>query len=330
VEVARVGGESRSVVIGVVLEALADDGLREALSFLREQAPEVTEVEIGVGGYAPTGHCDMQRLLADERARVAWSELVASFGFTVSALNAWGNPLHPDEAIARRHRQDIADAVRLAASLGVKRVVALAGCPGAVPGDRAPHFAAGGWLPYLEGVWERQWAESVEECWSSIAAVAESEDPELRVCLELHPGTVVYNVETFERVAQLSPAIAANLDPSHLFWMQMDPLRVVEHLGSSIAYSHAKDASFNDLQLSLNGVLDARWPSDPELLPWNFSVPGRGHDHAWWASFVRALRTTSATTLAIECEDPFVPPRQGIPEASSFLKACGAGTGMLR
>jgi sugar phosphate isomerase/epimerase len=146
------------------------------------------------------------------------------------------------------------------------------------------------------------------------------------VCLELHPGTLVYNVETFERVSLVSESIAANLDPSHLFWMQMDPLVVAEYLGSSVAYCHAKDTSFDERQMALNGVLDARWPSSTEVLPWHFSVPGRGHDQRWWTSFVQALESTSATTLSIECEDPFISPRDGIPEASSFLSSCRPGS----
>ncbi len=60
------------------------------------------------------------------------------------------------------------DAIRLAVLLGADRVVAMAGCPPAMPGDRAPHFGAGGWLPYLEGVYERQWASHVEPYWSDL------------------------------------------------------------------------------------------------------------------------------------------------------------------
>src|SRR5881392_1942266 len=47
------------------------------------------------------------------------------------------------------------------ATLGVTRVVAMAGCPAGQPGDRVPHFGAGGWLPYLEGVYERQWEQQI-------------------------------------------------------------------------------------------------------------------------------------------------------------------------
>ena len=50
--------------------------------------------------------------------------------------------------MARKHDAGLRDAIRLASLLGVDRVVALAGCPAGGAGDRAPHFGAGGWLPY--------------------------------------------------------------------------------------------------------------------------------------------------------------------------------------
>jgi sugar phosphate isomerase/epimerase len=61
--------------------------------------------------------------------------------------------------VAERHDADLRETIRLAAELEVDRVVAMAGCPAAADGDRVPHFAAGGWLPYREYVYEAQWRE---------------------------------------------------------------------------------------------------------------------------------------------------------------------------
>ena len=52
--------------------------------------------------------------------------------------------------------------------------------------------------------------------------------PAVNICIELHPGTTVYNVETFEKFIGLGENLYANLDPSHFFWMQMDADRIVE------------------------------------------------------------------------------------------------------
>jgi sugar phosphate isomerase/epimerase len=307
----------------LVAEAFANRPLVEVMDWLVQNAPLVTDLEIGTGGYAPTGHCDMSQLLGDASARKAWQAEISARGLRIGALNVWGNPLHPDAAIAGRHDSDLRDTIRLAACLGVDRVVALAGCPPGAPGDRTPHFSGGGWLPYLEGIDEDQWQSSVEPYWSAIAEFAAEEHPQLLVCLELHPGTAVYNLETFDRVANLGDAIAANIDPSHFFWMGMDPLAVVTRIGDRCGHFHGKDVVFLKGNLAVNGLLDRRWPRPPEEMPWNFAVVGRGRDPQWWRAFVRELiaRCPRVHTLAIEHEDPFVAAEQGIPEAAAVLSS---------
>ena len=321
-------GADSSVRLGVVTEPLAQQPLVEVMDWLVRDVPEVTDLEIGTGGYAPTDHCNMHGLLSDAAARRAWLGEITARGLRIGALNAWGNPLHPDPNIAAKHDADLRDTIRMAAALGVDRVVALAGCPAGVMGDRVPHFAGGGWLPYLESVYDAQWESSVEPYWSGIADFASREHPQLRVCLELHPGTVVYNVETFSRIARLGDAIAANIDPSHFIWMGMDAIAVIEQIGRRAAHCHGKDVAFLPANLAVNGLLDHRWPRPPEEMPWNFAVVGRGKDQAWWNAFVAALAAHgTARTIAIEHEDPFVAPEAGIGEAaavlSNALKASG-------
>jgi sugar phosphate isomerase/epimerase len=224
--------------------------------------------------------------------------------------------------VAARHDGDLRDAIRLAALLGIDRVVALAGCPAGAPADHTPHFAGGGWLPYLEDIYETQWGSRVEPYWSDLAAFARREQPDLLVCLELHPGTVVYNVETFTRVAALGDAIAANIDPSHFFWMGMDPLAVVEAIGRRAGHCHGKDVVFSPRNLALNGLLDHRWPRPADHMPWNFAVVGRGKEAAWWRTFLAAISSqTRVGTVAIEHEDPFELAEAGVREAAAVLRS---------
>jgi sugar phosphate isomerase/epimerase len=307
--------------IGVVLEAFLDWPLGRVLAWLREAAPEVTALEVGAGGYAPHPHCDVDELLASPQSRQAWLALVEQPGLRLDALNAWGNPLHPDADLARQHDEDLRNAIRLAVLLGADRVVAMAGCPPSEPGDRGPHFGAGGWLPYLEGVYERQWTDYVAPYWTSLAEFAASENPELRVCLELHPGTAVFNTETFGRIAALGPSIDANLDPSHFFWMGMDGHKVAAALGERVGHAHGKDTIFHEENLALNGLLDARWPQPANQMPWTFGIPGRGHDLAWWTELVAIITGSHARVISIEHEDPFIPATTGVPEAATLLRA---------
>lgn len=307
--------------LAVVAEAFLDRSLTELLDWLSNSAPEITSLELGTGGYAPHPHCDRDQLLADAPARRKWAEQIAGRGFSLGALNAWGNPLHPDPAVAEAHDRDLRQTIRLAAELGVDRVVGLAGCPAASPADHTPHFAAGGWLPYLEGIHEEQWERSVAPYWQELSQFARREHPDLWICLELHPGTVVYNVETFSHLAELGDNLAANIDPSHFFWQQMDAVAVVERIGDRVGHVHAKDVSFNWEVLATAGLLDHRWPGPTSEVPWKFSTVGAGHPAEWWTRLLASLEGTSVKAIAIEHEDPDVAPEQGVPEAARLLHA---------
>ncbi len=314
-----VAEDRREIHLAVVAEAFLDRPLAELLDWLTEATPTVRAVELGSGGYAPHPHCDRRLLLSDAPARRRWLSELERRDYALAALNAWGNPLHPDAELAERHDRDLRETIRLAALIGVDRVVALAGCPPAAPGDRTPHFAAGGWLPYLEGIYETQWESAVAPYWSALSEFARAEHPDLLICLELHPGTAVYNVETFEQLAALGENLAANLDPSHFFWQQMDAFAVIERLRGRIGHVHAKDVSFDPEVLAVSGLLDHRWPGPSGQVPWQFSTVGHGHDAAWWKRLVDALDGSPVKAIAIEHEDPDHPPEEGVPEAAALL-----------
>lgn len=313
------GPTRQNVQLALVAEAFVDRPLVELLDWVTEAAPQVAAVEIGSGGYAPHPHCDAQELQLDARARKRWVEEFTRRGLEVVALNAWGNPLHPDPRIGPLHDRELRNTIRLAAALGVDRVVALAGCPPATVGDRAPHFAAGGWLPYLDDIYDSQWEAAVAPYWSELSGFALSEHPELRICIELHPGTVVYNVETFNRLRALGSNLYATLDPSHFFWQGMDTEAVIAALQPAIGHVHAKDVVFNGRSLATAGVLDHRWHGAWREAPWRFATVGEGHDVAWWSDFLRWLAGSPVAAVAIEHEDPCVSAEQGVVSAAQLL-----------
>lgn len=207
------------------------------------------------------------------------------------------------------------------AALGVDRIVALAGCPPAAATDRTPHFAAGGWLPYLEGVYESQWETAVAPYWSELNEFARAEHPDLLICVELHPGTSAYNVETFSRLAAIGENLAANIDPSHFFWQQIETEAVIAALGERVGHVHAKDVVFNQRVLATSGLLDHRWPGPTSEVPWKFATVGSGHDSAWWSRLVSITDGTAVRAIAIEHEDPDVPAQVGVPAAARLLAA---------
>jgi len=293
--------------------------LDDLMDWLDGHVPEIRDLEVGVGGYSPLGHSPLA-LSADDRR--AWHERLTARGFRVAAFNVSGNPLHPDPAIGDRHDRDLRQAIALAAELGVDRIVAMSGCPAAGPGpSAAPHFPANAWLPDYAGIAAWQFEARVRPYWEEIHALAAAASPQLRICLELHPGAHVFNVESYERLSAVAPGVLVNLDPSHLFWQRMDPLQVIDRLGERIGYSHGKDVRFDNAELALNGLLDSRWPGNPNHTPWDFAAVGHGvHDAEWWATFTSALAmSTSAPVVSVEHEDRLVAPEDGIARSAAIL-----------
>src|SRR5256885_1764838 len=94
---------------------------------------------------------------------------------------------------------------------------------GGGPQVQGPGVGPGGGWRAGGGAWRRSGGVRTERrgggggarCGAAPPPSPRREHPDLLVCIELHPGTLVYNVETFERVAALGDNLAANLDPSH-------------------------------------------------------------------------------------------------------------------
>ena len=91
---------------------------------------------------------------------------------------------------------------------------------------------------------DRQWAAAIE-LWQELATFARAHGVE-RLAFELHPLHLVYNVPTLRRMRDaVGPIIGANVDPSHLFWQQMDPLAVIRALGPPSITSTSRTPSWS-------------------------------------------------------------------------------------
>jgi len=308
--------------IGLFTDGLMHLPFGEAVS--KTASLGVQAVEIGTGNFSPAAHCDLNLLLSSSEARREFLQAIDSHHLQLAALNCSGNPIHPNNDVAKQAAGVTRKTLQLAGLLDVERVVCMSGCPGTPEGGRYPNWVVASWPEHFLELLDWPWRECIIPYWSQMAELAKAEGVR-QLCFELHPGMCVYNVSSFQRLrAAVGPVIAANLDPSHFFWMGMDPLSVVDAIGERAAHCHGKDVQFATQNLNVNGLLDRRWPHDPRKLPWNFAVVGRGRDAAWWRDFVAALKArTRVQTIAIEHEDPFVAADLGIPEAAELLALAG-------
>jgi sugar phosphate isomerase/epimerase len=314
--------------LALFTDALQDMPLREVLEWCAARG--LAGVELGVGGYSPAPHLPRARLLASPEARDELLRELADADLALVALNASGNPLHPVSEVAAAHAQALRDAIILAAELGVPRVVAMSGCPGGPGADGSwPVFAGGAWLPDMEGLWAPQFERAIAPFWRELSAWAANVAPDMVICLELHPGTSIYNAASFERLREVTQDnVAVNLDPSHFWWQGIDPVTTIERLDGAIGFAHGKDTLLHPDRIAAHGVLDFRWPSAADTMPWHFCAVGHGRPVSEWAALLRALADHGYHgSISIEHEDPNLTPEAGIEASIKGLRAASEANG---
>lgn len=275
-------------------------------------------IEIAGGGQSRAPHLRLGEVLGDRRKRIAFANAFATRGLRIAALNCSAWPLHPVHGEAQT--AIIRDTIRLAGELGVETVVSMSGTPGDGPGSTTVNWGFYPWPADAVALMNRQWDTAIP-FWQEMGAYAEANGVR-HIAFELHPLHLVFNVPTLLRMREaVGPVIGANMDPSHLFWQQMDPLAAIGALGAAVAHVHLKDTGLQADRLALAGVLDTASFEDPSERAWVFRTVGRVHDRHWWASFIAALRAVGYEgALSIENEDPYHSPLEGVEEAAAFIR----------
>jgi sugar phosphate isomerase/epimerase len=321
--------------LGVYTAVLHDRNLPEALDAIA--ALGLNGAEINSGGFLPPCHLPIDDIMSSDAARDEYLGLFADREITLTALNCNGNPLHPDPEVGDKHGQDVFDAISIAHRLGVKRVITMSGLPAAHAGGLRPSWAVNPWNSVDMDTLDYQWKDVVIPYWSRVNEFAAEHD--VKVGIEMHPQNVVFNPSTLVRLVDAVGAthVGAEMDPSHLFWQQIDPIAALEYLGELVYCAAAKDIRINDA-VKIHGVLDDRfrrvpasenplslggkytlneWPKDSA---WDFVAVGLGHDQDFWDRFVATLaRTAPETDLAIEHEDASLGRIEGLEVAVATL-----------
>ncbi|GAB2752819.1 sugar phosphate isomerase/epimerase family protein [Sinomonas soli] len=322
--------------LGVYNAILHDRPLPEALEVIAGLG--LTGIEINTGGFLPAVHVPtFDDILASDTARDDYLGLFEGSGVGIAGLNCNGNPLHPKPEIGQKHAEDIRRSIRLAERLGQNRVVTMSGVPGGEPGASVTNWIVNAWNSAALDVLDYQWGIAAD-FWRATDRLAA--DHGVKVALELHPQNLVFNTADVYRLVELTGAtnVGVELDASHLFWQQMDPVAVVRELGPLVFHAAAKDVRVNPENARLYGVLDNRfrrlspdeprtnlggdewaneWPKDSA---WDFVALGRGHDAAYWAEFLRALREVDPDMMVnIEHEDVSLGRIEGLEVAAGVL-----------
>ncbi|WP_426302345.1 sugar phosphate isomerase/epimerase family protein [Arthrobacter sp. R-11] len=327
--------------LGVYNAILHDRPLPDALKVIADLGLE--GIELNTGGFLPAVHVPtMDDILVSDAARDDFLGLFEGTGISIAGLNCNGNPLHPKPEIGQKHAEDIRRSILLAERLGQHRVVTMSGLPGGEPGATVTNWVVNAWNSAALDVLDYQWGVAVP-FWKEIDLLARDHD--VKVALELHPQNLVFNTADVRKLVELTGAtnVGVELDASHLFWQQMDPVAVVRELGPLVFHAAAKDVRVNAEHARLYGVLDNsfrrlspeeprtnlggdewanEWPKDSA---WDFVALGRGHGTAYWAEFLRALREVDPDMLVnIEHEDVSLGRIEGLEVAAKVLKDAAA------
>lgn len=304
--------------IGVFTALFQNLPFEEALD--RAIAAGVTAVEIGAGGYPGRQHCPVDELLDSENARAAYMEAISTRGLMLSALSVHNNPIHPDAATAREADEVLSKAIRLAQLLEVPVVNGFSGLPAGSAQDSLPNWVTCPWPPHFTDILDYQWNEVAIPYWQKMGQFAA--DHGIQIGFEMHPGMLVYNVETMLRLREAGgPALGCNFDPSHLFWNGVDPVAAIRALGEAIVHVHGKDSYVDGLNIAVNGCNDNKPYDQIANRAWTFRSIGYGHDAAVWKDIISALRLVGYDyVISIEHEDALMSTDEGLAKGVAMLK----------
>lgn len=330
--------------IGVYNAILHDRSLPEALKVISDLG--LNAIEINTGGFLPATHVpNLDEILTSDAARDDFLSLFEGTGVSIGGLNCNGNPLHPNALIGKKHGEDVRRAIRLANRLGQNRVVTMSGLPGGELGSTRPNWIVNAWNSAALDVLEYQW-EVAAKYWRETDRLAA--DLDVKVALELHPQNIVFNPSSMRELISRANTthIGVELDASHLFWQQMDPVAVVKNLGGIVVHAAAKDVRVNP-HAAIEGVLDNsfrrlgenedrvnlggdEWANEwPKQSAWDFVAVGKGHDSDYWCEFLKALHNVDPNMIVnIEHEDTSMGRVEGLEFASKVLLEAAAKAGI--
>jgi sugar phosphate isomerase/epimerase len=280
----------------------------------------LTAVEIGTGGYPGSHHCPLDELIESDAARKRYQGEISKRNMIISGFSCHYEPLHPDEDLARESDDIFRKSIRLAGLMEVPVVNVLSGIPAGAPGDTMPNWVTCPWPSHNLEILDYQWNDVAIPYWQGAAAFAA--DHGVCIGVEMHPGMIIYNVETMLQMrSEVGPSLGCNFDPSHLFWNGVDPVAAIRALGDAIVHVHGKDSYLDKYNIAVNGCNDHKPYERIHDRSWTFRSIGYGHGVKTWKDIVSSLRLTGYDhVISIEHEDGLMSADEGLRKAVATLQ----------
>ena len=185
----------------------------------------------------------------------------------------------------------------------------------------------------MEGLWDWQWTHDRAVLARAVGVRALRTRPDVVVCLELHPGTSIYNAESYRQLrAVTGDNVRVNLDPSHFWWQGIDPVTTVRELGDAVGVRPRQGhASSSPTASRCTACSTFAGPPTPTRCRGTSPPSARADRSRNGSDLLRALREAGYDdVVSIEHEDPNLDAEAGI-EASlrglqSALALLGVGS----
>jgi sugar phosphate isomerase/epimerase len=226
-------------------------------------------------------------------------------GILPSRLWGDGEP----EGVRQRAAEEMKDAARAAAKMGIPTVVGFTG-------SSIWHTVA--MFPPVPAEMIERGYQDFADRWNPILDVFDEEG--VRFAHEVHPSEIAYDYWTTKRALEAighRPAFGLNFDPSHFMWQDLDPVGFLWDFQDRIYHVHLKESR---RQLDgRNGRLGSHLPWADPRRGWDFV--STGHGDVPWESIFRMLNFIGYDgSMSVEWEDAGMDRLTGGPEALAFIR----------
>ncbi|MCS7175494.1 sugar phosphate isomerase/epimerase family protein [Pseudothermotoga sp.] len=279
--------------IGFLTVAMGNTKLEEIVEWSSKVGFETLEIAtwplINERDFSSTT-IDVEKFDKKEAERV--KALFEKHGLTVSSLAYYDNNLDANLEKRARVNQHLKKVIDAAHFLGVELVGTFIG------------------RDITKSVEEN--LKEFEKVFKPLIAYAESKN--VRLMIENCPmvgwqaeeriGNIFYSPELWREIFRITPdSFGINLDPSHLYWLGIDYLKVVEEFASRIFHVHAKDVELKRNILHEQSIFGHYGTNAHGKSWWVYRLPGFGEID--WSSFITNLKKVGYDfVVSIEHEDP--------------------------